>query len=461
MSLPNLPVELLVHIIASIDSLQALHALALTSRGFYALADHVIYQHDAQGSQHAIHWAATYGDIDLLKKSLDHGAKVPPVSCALLLGEIHPQQLAKGLPPDTPGPPHPLCTAVENGHAEIVDFLLNLKCHIHMTDMQKLWVLASAVAHGDAEVVRVLLRRGIRQDTGWYVYGDWPIQIAARQGSREMVEILLADDSNPPDESGMKRALEGALLGGHLHLVPLLLRKYRYGLDFSFDASRDGSLDTPLRWAAGTGHLAFARLFLDKGASPDYPGGWRTPPLLIAVQERREEMVRLLTPVTHRIHGTRALTLSMGQADGVLAGILLENGAKPDHEWNDSTELNSHYGGDCTLGVSDDLVPPLIAAVSRGHEILVRLLVEHGANVNVEYYRGMSSREKNVPDGFMGAPLLLAMKLGFDEIAAFLRENGGREEAGTWEERFQERFPQDVVEEFMSWGYERPVYLGT
>jgi hypothetical protein len=138
----------------------------------------------------------------------------------------------------------------------------------------------------------------------------------------------------------------------------------------------------------------------------------------------------------------------MEQADGVTARILLENGAKPDFNSNDSSVLNGQYGGECMLGMTDELVPPLIAAVSRGNEALVRLLVKHGADVNVAYHRGIGSKEKNVPDGFMGAPLLLAMQLGFEEIAALLRENGGREEAGTWDEVFQKHFSD--------WEYKRP-----
>jgi ankyrin repeat protein len=452
MSLQNLPVELLVDITTFIDSLHALHSLTLTNRGFYALADHVLYEQDAHGSQHAIQWAATHGNMGLLNKSLDHGAQVPPVARAPRPERVNPQQ-----PSTPPGPQHPLCLAVEHGHVEIVDCLLNLKCHNLMTNEQKLQVLASAVTGGHVAVVRLLLRRGdIQQSKSWYIPEPWPIQVAARQGSREMVEILLADDSNRPDEFPMKRALECALLGGHLHLVPLLLLSSKdedrccYGLDFSFSTSGHSPRDTPLCWAAGTGHLEFAQLFLDKGADPDYPRGWDTPPLLVAVQgqERCEEMVRLLTPVTHRIHVTRALTLSMEQADGVIAKILLENGAKPDFNSNDSSVLNGYYGGECMLGMTDELVPPLIAAVSRGSEALVRLLVKHGADVNVAYHRGIGSKEKNVPDGFMGAPLLLAMQLGFEEIAAFLRGNGGREEAGTWDEVFQKHFSD--------WEYKRP-----
>ncbi|KAL3491863.1 ankyrin repeat-containing domain protein [Aspergillus germanicus] len=451
MSLQTLPVELLVHIITFIDSLQALHSLTLTNRTFYALADHVLYEQDAQGPQYAIRWAGTHGDMELLNKSLDHGAQVSPVARAPRPERVNSQQ-----PNTPPGPRHPLCLAVEHGHGEIVDCLLKLDCHSLMTNEQKLQVLASAVAGGHVTVVRLLLLRcgDIQQDMRWYIPEPWPIQIAARQGNQEMVEILLADDSNRPGEIPMKRALECALLGGHLHLVPLLLLGSKdedrccYSLDFSFHTSGHSPLDTPLCWAAGTGHLELAQLFLDKGADPDYPRGWDTPPLLVAVQERREEMVRLLTPVTHRIHVTRALTLSMEQADGTIAKILLENGAKPDFKSNDSSVLNGHYGGSCMLGMTDELVPPLVAAVSRGNEALVRLLVEHGADVNVAYHRGLGSKEKNIPDGFMGAPLLLAMELGFDEVAAFLRGNGGREEAGTWEEVFQKHFSD--------WEYKRP-----
>ncbi|KAJ0418201.1 ankyrin repeat-containing domain protein [Aspergillus carlsbadensis] len=448
MPLPDLPVELLTLIIASIDSLQPLHALLLANRGFYALAHDRLYELDAQGSRRAIHWAATHGDIILLRKSLDHGAKVPPVPGVLRPGEVDPQQ--------TPGIHHPLRVAVEKGHAAIVDVLLDLECHVRMTNNQKLSLLGSAVTHDHAGVASLLLDRGICQDKPRYYARESPVQIAARKGNLEMVEILLCETNRPRTEQ-IRRALGSALLAQHFHLVPLLLRE---DFDLSFHilttTPSQSLLDTPLCWAARTGQLALARLFLEKGADPDYPRGWETPPLLIAVQERHEELVRLLAPVTHRIHVTRALTLSTEQADGTIARILLETGAHPDHQWDDASQLSSYYGNECTLGFPDSLVPPLIAAVSWGHEALVRMLVEHGADVNAAYSRCGGLRERNVPDGFMGASLLLAMRLGLEEIAAFLRESGGREEAGTWEERVQTQFPQEIIQQFMAWDYHRP-----
>ncbi|KAJ0417902.1 ankyrin repeat-containing domain protein [Aspergillus carlsbadensis] len=469
MSLCCLPTELLLQIIAFVDSLKALRALTLTNRLFYALADPRLYEQDAQDSQHAIQWAARWGNMDLLRKSLNHGAIVPLVARTFRPGEDDKMQRiledeAETSHTSVPDPAHiplrehPLREAVECGRPGIVRVLFDLGCDVYMANHQKLSLLRAAVAYGHTEVVRLLLARGTRQNMGVFHNSESPIDIAAGRGDQEIVEVLLLDP-NKPSEDHMKRALESALVSKNFHLVPLLIED-GLNLNFYLRVSNCRVLYTPLLWAAGpAGQVELVRLLLDKGADPEFTHSWDSHPLLIAVRGRSEEIVRLLAPVTHRIFVTRALMLSVEQADGTIAKVLLENGAKPDYEPADSAELSRRAGSECTLGMADELVPPLIAAVSRGHDSLVRLLVEHGTNVNVEYYRDIASMEKNVPEGFMGAPLLLAMKLGFEEIAAFLRENGGREEAGTWEDQMARRFSEEQKEQFMSWSYKRPVYL--
>ncbi|KAI9375352.1 ankyrin repeat-containing domain protein [Aspergillus egyptiacus] len=457
MPLSSLPTELLDQIFAYIKCIPTLHALTLTNRRFYPLADYLLYRQDARQSRLAISWAATHGKIELLKKSLSHGARVPPTRYFANVSVGEPRQFygrtTRHSFPD-PGPSsHLLCTAVENGHVEFVNLLLDLGCSVNMKNHHHLSVLCLAVIQGRADLVRTLLTRGARQDLPLYCIINSPIQIAAFQGNQEMVEVLLNySDSSRPDEQQMQAALECAMLESHFHLIPLL-PKFDFNLDFYI---YDQPFRTPLIWAAREGHIEFVQLFLCHGANPSFPNGWEHPPILAAVANRHEEIVRLLTPLTHRIQVTRALTLSMSQADGRIAQILLEHGAKPDFEAGDAGELTGYHANECLLGMNDQLVPPLIAAVSQGHANLVRLLVDHGADVNAGYHSYFRPRDENVPDGFDGASLLLAMQLGYEEIAGFLRENGGREDAGKWEDPVEKLLTDEMKAQFMKWAWVHP-----
>ncbi|KAL3465063.1 ankyrin repeat-containing domain protein [Aspergillus heterothallicus] len=440
MSLSSLPTELLVQIFDLTDSLQTLHALAVTNRHFYALADPRLYQQDAQGYIFAIKWAATHGRIDLLRKSLKHGAQIPPIGAFSLLGEVAIRDSEGNTKSHTfPAPgsqTHPLRLAIENGHARIVDLLLDLGCDLKMKSHQRTSVLCLAVANGHADIVRILLARGATAAPTASCDKTHPIKLAALIGNQEILEILLGDSGNSgiATEKQLQRALEAAMLGEQLHLLPFLLER-AFNSDFYFLTGQQRPLYSPLLWAAGKGHVDVARALLERGSDPDNPRGWDgLPPILVAVKESREEM--------------------MGN-EGI-ARILLDNGAKPDYGHRDHNEMNKYNDGECRFGMGDELVPPLIAAVSRGYDSLVQLLVAHGANVNVEYSCHAPTTETNISNGFTGAPLLLAMELGYEEIAAFLREKGGREEAGTYEERMARWLPEEVRAMFMSWEYKRP-----
>jgi len=107
-----------------------------------------------------------------------------------------------------------------------------------------------------------------------------------------------------------------------------------------------------------------------------------------------------------------------------IPGILLQNETLPDYEPGDDTFLRSgsrNAFGECTLGVEypEELTDaPLVLAVHSGHVELVRFLVEHGANVNVDFLELLPSLDAACE------PLTLATKLGHLEIAEFLRERG-------------------------------------
>ncbi|KAL2834372.1 ankyrin repeat-containing domain protein [Aspergillus cavernicola] len=468
MSVLFIPTEILLQIATQITCIHTLHALALGNHRFHALFDPILYQQDARdGLLTAIRWASEHGKIKLIKKSLSHGARIPPHQTYPTFSEgksrlVH-GRMSSYYFEDYPS--HPLCVAVENRHADIVHLLVALGGSIDMRNSQWQPLLSLAVIHGHPDMVRTLLHLGAPQDRDQYFNRNSPIQIAAFRGDEEIVRILLQhhnrnsnNNSSPhpnrPTAQQMQSALECALLQHHLHLVaPLLHSDPGVNLEFYFDFPQPYPRCTPLIWAVEEGQLELAQLLLRNGVDPNRPYGWDKPPLLRAVAKGHEDMIRLLTPITHRIQVTRALSLSImhiPHPDELSAQILLENGAKPEFEKGDEAALTQHHSNQCLLGWTVELVPPLICAVSRGCISLVRLLVEHGADVNVGY-DGRSLDD--VPDWDEGGPLLLAMKMGNNEdIVRFLRGRGADEEAG----KVRGRRAAELAEQFVGWSYTRP-----
>jgi len=105
--------------------------------------------------------------------------------------------------------------------------------------------------------------------------GGWtPLHSAARQGHREIVELLIANgsDVNSRDSSG-KSSLHDAALGGHKEIVELLIIK---GADLNTESGYYGA---PLHVAAGLGHEEVVELLIANGANLNVKDGFGRTPL--------------------------------------------------------------------------------------------------------------------------------------------------------------------------------------
>ncbi|KAL4917866.1 ankyrin repeat-containing domain protein [Aspergillus aurantiobrunneus] len=135
---------------------------------------------------------------------------------------------------------HPLCIAVENGHRDIVEFLVKYGCDISMQNPQSLSLLCLAAIHEHTDMVQTLLNLGAQQNIQHYFKDNSPIQIASYKGNQKIdqkiVEILVnhSPETNRPTRQQMQAALECALLEHHLHIVTLLLQS-GVDLDFYFE----------------------------------------------------------------------------------------------------------------------------------------------------------------------------------------------------------------------------------
>ncbi len=126
--------------------------------------------------------------------------------------------------------------------------------------------------------------------------------------------------------------------------------------------TQDGRGWCPLMWATAEGHQEIVELLLDYGADPN--------------------IINYL--------GRSAIMYASYYGFYEIALALLERGAIP----NSSREFTEH--------------PPLSAAADKGHLEIIKLLVEHGANVN---YKGKDNK----------TALDISMEAGHGNVAKYLR----------------------------------------
>lgn len=179
MPLGSLPTEILHQIGKNITSLSILNAISRASRRFHLIFDPLLYAQDAQrtrgqsasagGGAAAVRWAAQHGLMRTMEKSLEGGSEIPPRGPWMHVVHEPAGRTVCGVRVDwrfrdPVPPPHPLCLAVQGGHVDIVEFLLDVKgCDVDITDQQGLSLLEIAVVHGHVQLAEGLLRRGANQ----------------------------------------------------------------------------------------------------------------------------------------------------------------------------------------------------------------------------------------------------------------------------------------------------------
>lgn len=274
--------------------------------------------------------------------------------------------------------------------------------HPSSTDGQTL--LASAAHEGSANVAELLLTRGYDPLVSDQ-QGQTPLSLASRQGHVKVLCVLLEWARSQEPETAVRMmehvdnegwtALRSAAWGGHNEAVRLLL-------DAGADVDGcDSEGRTALRAAAWGGHEEIVLTLLDYGAQVDKPDSKGRTPLIAAAYMGHHEAVEILLDHNAEVDladgdGRTALSvaaLCVPTAAGVkgygeVASLLLERGADPGHRDHDG-------------------MTPLLLAAYEGHDDVVELLLEAGADVD----------ETAGPDGSVSAaaavtPLLAAAAMG-------------------------------------------------
>ncbi|KAK6516739.1 hypothetical protein TWF506_006631 [Arthrobotrys conoides] len=262
-----------------------------------------------------------------------------------------------------------LSWAAGNGYTHTVDRLISInntwwdtvlykeKAEINSVDRNGRTPLVYAIWGRHVAVIETLLKAGARVDIEDKV-GGTPLSYAICSGNDIVAKLLL---KNGTELAGSKESIVQSLLfastkNSDEQVVKLVLET---GIaNPNLKSSIDGV--TPLVWALLRNNDRIVGLLLKAGAKPELRGPYGWVPLSLAAMDGNEKSVELL----------------------------LAAGAQPDYAKDDAETV----GGILSVGahpqINEDGWRPLSRAIQGGHRKIVKILLDHGADADLETKRG-------------------------------------------------------------------------
>ena len=313
----------------------------------------------------------------------------------------------------------PIVAASTNGHIEIVKLLLEFGAKVDLQNDNGESALIHASMNGHIEIVNLLLEHAAEvdlQDND----GDSALNCACLSGHIEIVKLLLNQGAKIDNDNSASSVNEVVQVLEHGDPEYIVTHGQDY-LGVLKNFIKQGQKNwSPLVAACVYGRTEIVRLLLDHGARVNILGNCMTSPLIEASGRGHTEIAQLLLVHDADVnmnngYGTSPLIAASAHGRTETAKLLLAHGAE--------VNMKTSFGFD-----------PLIAAVSQtmGMELLdikgfsnitkspeehieiVKLLLEHGAEVNARY------KLLNMT----GNPLSVAVLKGHVEIIKLLLEYG-------------------------------------
>jgi ankyrin repeat protein len=313
----------------------------------------------------ALHWAAHYGDAELVDRLLKAHANVNVVND---YGAT------------------PLAQAAVFGDVGIMEKLLQAGADVESPNGDGQTALMIIARTSNVDAAKLLLRHGANVNAVEKFRGQTALHWAAAQSQPAMVQLLVAHRANVNAVSTLnlnRRQVTGEPRvqvrppGG---MTPLLYASRQGCLEcarFLLEGGADPNLTdpegvTPLIMATENFHFDLAALLLKKGADPNRWDWWGRTPLYAAVD------------LDSLPYGGRPDHISLDATSALkLIGLLLDAGANPNAQlrlFPPYRSLGADRGGDQMLTIG---TTPLVRAAKAGDAPAIRLLLAHHANPNL------------------------------------------------------------------------------
>ncbi|KAK6355999.1 hypothetical protein TWF718_000372 [Orbilia javanica] len=343
----------------------------------------------------------------------------------------------------------PLLAAVTYDHERIVQILLDRGASIEAADRENYTPLLRAVNNGNEAITKLLLEKGadvearcIYEEYGpvWIGFYDQreratvtPLLLSIYRGRQAVTQLLLDKGVNVEATTTNQNttSLLLATAKGYLAQVRMLINR---GADIEAKNTHD---ITPLLLAAGLGHTSIVQALINRGANMEARNMSDYTPLVIAVKNGYGDMARILVErgadleAKDSVNKETPLLLAAGSGSLPVLRLLLSHNA--------NIEVQGQHG--CT---------PLLQAAGSGHESAVQMLLEAGANIEARDEGGHTPLLQAVGGGheavvrllldwranieardtkFNYTPLLWASENGHKTISKLLVSKGANTEA--------------------------------
>ena len=295
----------------------------------------------------------------------------------------------------------PLHIAAENGHLEVCRMLLQRNAEVNSMNYEGLTPFFLAWGHGNFDIARLLLDHNMDV----HVHDNernTPLHSAVEDGVFDVAQILLerGAEVNCCNDFGFTPLILASRRGNAD--VALLL------LDYNADVHlHDTSGDTPLHFAASFGYLLFCRILLERNAEVDSRDDGGSTPLLLALTLGQSDVAQLLLDNNADVHvhnNNGNIPLQLAARNGLLdiTRKLLECNAEvnfPDHHgytplhhaslggYPDVVQLLLEHNADVDVHDAEGNTPLHCAAFS-GHIEVSRTLLELNVIINTRNNKG-------------------------------------------------------------------------
>ena len=315
--------------------------------------------------------------------------------------------------------------SVRGNDLEITRLLLGAGARANQANRYGVTPLSLAALNGNAAVMDALIKAGA-DPAGTVSRGQTVLMMASRAGSADAIDVLLARhvDVNAREEvlgetaliwaanenhadAIMRLVKNGADLNARSNVLRFPLAKYGDGKSARFTVLPRGGW-TPLMYAARQGAVAAARALAETGADLNLTDPDGTSALVLAIINAHYDLAAMLLDKGADANvadasGMAALYAAVDMntldetpgrpapksADTLTAAglvkVLLDRGANPNARLSAPLIERVHNNGDGALGAG---ATALMRAAKKGDVALMRLLIEHGADVNAAMKNG-------------------------------------------------------------------------